>query len=665
MFHTFSGKNIIKQTFFSDLNGLYNVAMLLDDMKYPWSDSSLLIGNKSENFWSIINATQGVHYLVVWLFCKLFPFVLAASLYLYVNWVLNGVMGFIVARELGSNKFGAMIVGLLLQMTPFVREKLFNHFVYGALGYILFVLYLAIKSLRQSNQNQTIYRLSFLLLIVGFGVFVDLLWFYSAALIFYITTLIILLQQRKTWYFTIFLVATLMLWQLIIKLTSFISQVISTTGIPNRNLAVTELGFIYQSGSSFKSFFSNSLNRDFEYGHTGIVVSSLVILGVFSLIRSNQRTETWFLSFIALFFAILTLSPTIRIFGNEIDTPIKFLRHIFPGVRFFDRFGFVAIVSLCIIAGLGLSISSKLIARPRLKVVIGLVILLLIVGDNHLLEKRKINTELSQYRPLREILRVPSMHTTGVLNVPIWNTYGDLVNNYPNTPMFLLGSKTFFSYKNDLWLKELSLFHGRGIDELTNFLLARGVTHIIENGPQTNIDLSSEHFSLVGHINGEKVRLYKINEVSGTSFCSICSPFFVESSFVGLPIFNPALKRGYEKIDSDIHWVEASSTKTLKVTSTNHDAEYRVSFRFVPWYGAAAKTNVVIIKAGKDAYSVPLFVGNIGKLSLSIKEGETIRLFSALGCHKGKDIDTQNIDTRSICFGIEAIDVKEISKQTP
>ena len=76
---SFHSSNLIKPSTYSDLNGLYNSALFLHGMKFPWSKVANLNGMVGESFWSLATYSQSIHYVLIWLLTRLLPYVIAVN----------------------------------------------------------------------------------------------------------------------------------------------------------------------------------------------------------------------------------------------------------------------------------------------------------------------------------------------------------------------------------------------------------------------------------------------------------------------------------------------------------------------------------------------------------------------------------------------------------
>jgi len=118
--------------------------------------------------------------------------------------------------------------------------------------------------------------------------------------------------------------------------------------------------------------------------YLGWIPLLLALLGLFLYFKNkNFRQER--LSFLIIFSILLALAgfyfsfaPTMSIFGLKISTPAAWLFHYLPFIRVYSRFGFLVMLAVAILAGLGLSLILKSAKSIKLKYLLFSIFCLLI-----------------------------------------------------------------------------------------------------------------------------------------------------------------------------------------------------------------------------------------------------------------------------------------------
>ena len=671
---SFHSSNLIKPSTYSDLNGLYNSALFLHGMKFPWSKVANLNGMVGESFWSLATYSQSIHYVLIWLLTRLLPYVIAANLYLLLSWILSGVMAYAVSREIGSSKFASFFVGLILQLSPFLREKLFNHFVYGNLIYILLVILFCIRY----SKKPSLSGLVWLIALVVSGCVFDLYWFYFGSLFLFLFLGFLILEHRNLIYSGIFILSVVMLLLVEAFLFRSISRSMLLNDPLNRTLQIAPTAWINETNhGTFLQFILG--NRDgyiAEYGYLGITTCVLLLIGI---LRGSQTTTRWLinrLALIAVAFALLTLPTSVSIGNLEFLTPINVVRYLMPGVRFFERSGFVMVIICCMLCGVG--VTRLMQGTQKFAIMWGLA--LLIIGGVFLdlspVRSRTFDPGLQCFKEVQNVL--DETGNTGILNLPVTQLDGQIFAPYPQIPFYYLNTRSLFSFKNSTWVENLVLYSARGEDEFVSYLLANGITHIairtgdlkLLNGEHNwkapnNVlyNLSSDRYSLIAETGcGVPTSVYRINENPDTGYCKGCFPFRTKWDGVGNQFGKFWIDGNIvTTIDGDISWVKFGELPQFRVQSDSAKAKFRVTFSFVPYYGAGAKSNVLTVRSHGMNYPVVLNAGKISSISLMVERGETVFVTTSFGCPSGMDIEIVNLDPQRVCFGVQDVRVSELA----
>lgn len=664
-----NGAPTMAPTVYSDLIGLYNISQVLGEMKFPWSKVHSLNGITGEFLWTPQMLSQSIHYLAIWIFTRFLPEIFAANLYLLLSWVANGLLGYKLARKIGSTAIGSLFTGLLLETVPFVRENLFNWIVYGNLVYFIGVIFCSLKYFEKPNSKNLI--ASFFM--VGTGIFFDIYWLYFGlltAIVFIVSSAITLKNYallRK-----IFIVSLVSFFTSGLVFSKFVSLV-QRLGPNSRKLEITEISWIDSTNSNpVHIVFGN----DRLYGHVGLTVFCLFLAAIFI---AKQKSK---ISLVAIFLLVislhlsLTTQSSMNVWGVRIPLPITYFRYLFPGVRFFERAGFVAVVFICLLAGLAISWIIPKFKTTFLSFMFVMFCSLLVVRDYQPFSGRHFDFGSRDFRTALDKLGIDP---TGVVELPATNLDGTRLSPYPRIPLHYLSSPRLFSIRSEDWLNDLALYGSRGNGELENYLLFSGISHVFVPDSEelqlqlhdwkatrsVQYDLNSERFKFVGTIESPiQTRIFEIVKESEDYFCSSCEPFDiefsgVESNFGKYFLNGNSLERDF---GGQTSWVNSNDSFGLTIKNTNSESNFSIQVDLVPFYGSMAKSNVVVVSNGVQNQAFILRPGQTSSVQLNVTANSPIFFSSSLGCSRSKDIDP--LDLTSIesryCFGVADISVREI-----
>jgi len=314
------------------------------------------------------------------------------------------------------------------------------------------------------------------------------------------------------------------------------------------------------------------------------------------------------------------------------------------------------------------------------KFVLKIVFALLIIGGVFLdlspRSSRTFDLDLQCFKEVQNVL--DETGNTGVLNLPVTQLDGTLVSPYPQIPFYYLNTRSLFSFKNTTWVENLILYSARGEDEFASYLLANGITHVAIQKDDSNLldeehnwkapsnilyNLLSKRYSLVAETGcGVPTSVYRINKYPDTGYCDACLPFKTKWDGVGNQFGKFWIDGNiFSTVDGDISWIKFGELPQFRVQSDSAKAKFRVTFSFVPYYGAGAKSNVLTLRSHGMNYPVVLNAGKISSLSLMVDRDETVFMTTSFGCASGMDIEIGNLDTQRVCFGIQDVRVSEIA----
>ena len=656
-------------TVYSDLIGLYDTSQILGEMRFPWSKVYTLNGVTGESLWTPQVLSQAIHYLAIWMLTRFLPGIFAANLYLLLSWMANGLLGYKLGRKIGSTVIGSLFTGLLLQIAPFIRENLFNYFVYGNVTYFICVIYFSIKYFESPNSKNLISSV----LMACAGIFFDLYWLYFGlltALVFLVSSAV--LQKKyvsltKLFFFFLFGFVALSLVFL-----NFVSLLQRLNPI-SRTFEIAKPSWIDGTNSNpINIIVSNGR----LYGHVGLMVFILFLVAIF---LAKQKSKVPLISVFSIAIGLhllLTTQTSMNVLGIHVPLPIRYLRYLFPGVRFFERAGFIAVVLICLLAGLAISWLVPKFKTKFLSFMFVMFCSLLVVRDYQPFSGRHFDFGS---RDFRSELKKLNVYPTGVVDLPATNLDGTRLSPYPRIPLHYLDSPRFYSYRSEDWLNDLALYGSRGNGELENYLLFNGISHVFVPADEefqlqlhdwkatrsVQYDLNSERYKFVGTIESPiHIRIFEIVKGSEDYFCSSCEPINVafsgvESNFGKYFLNGNSLERDF---GGQIGWVDSNDSLGINISSTNSESNFSIQVDLVPFYGSNAKSNVVVLTSGAKKQAVILRPGQTSSVSLALSANSSISFSSALGCNRSIDIDPLDLmsSESKYCFGIANISVHEI-----
>ena len=663
------GAPTMAPTVYSDLIGLYDISQILGEMKFPWSKVYTLNGVTGESIWTPQVLSQAIHYLAIWMLTRFLPEIFAANLYLLLSWIANGLLGYKLGRKIGSTVIGSLFTGLLLQTAPFIRENLFNYFVYGNVTYFICVIYFSIKYFESPNSKNLITSV----LMACVGLFFDLYWLYFGLLTAFVILVSSAVLQKKhgslTIIFFLFLFGFVVLSSVHLNFVSLLQKLNPIS----RTFEIAKPSWIDRTNS-------NPINIIFGngrlYGHVGITVFILFLASIL-LAKPKSKVPLISVFLIAIGVHLLLLTQTgMNVWGIRIPLPIRYLRYLFPGVRFFERAGFVVVVLICLLAGLSISWLVPKFKTTFLSFLFVMFCLLSVIREYHPFLGRQFDFGSRDFRSALDKLDIDP---TGVVDLPVTNLDGTRLSPYPRIPLHYLSSPRFSSYRSEDWLNDLALYGSRGNGELENYLLFNGVSHVFvpadkkfqmqphdwKAARSVQYDLESARYKFVGTIESPiRIRIFEIVKGSEDYFCSSCEPINVsflgvESNFGKYFLNGNSLERDF---GGQIGWVDSNDSLGIKINSTNSESNFSIQVDLVPFYGSNAKSNVVVLTSGAKKQAVILRQGQTSSVDLVLSANSTISFSSALGCNRSIDIDPLDLmsSESKYCFGIANISVREI-----
>ena len=322
----------------------------------------------------------------------------------------------------------------------------------------------------------------------------------------------------------------------------------------------------------------------------------------------------------------------------------------------------------------------KMRNRSNIVAVLLIIVLSFVFVDPLRIASGRYDT--NPYSEIASELEKPS--TTGVL---VLASYAD----FYKFPVYkylrdILGTRLAYhgemvvEYGYDEVLVQASL----GEKSFLQYLKTRNISHLIvpmatvETGSifhrwsthgTINLDLRSSSFSMIRQSIGDSpLALYEINyeEQSG----SVEMPPKYELEWSGVrPSFYELMRiikewyvvdylRKYEE-RVDTAWVFEGEIPNIVFNSPDTpEKEFNVEIQFVAAYGEKAPPQVLRITQGPLVKVLNLKAGEVSTVSLTLTNGESIKIENVFGCPQGISFDPEGQDIREFCYGLRDLQVR-------
>jgi hypothetical protein len=670
----------------TDINGTVFQAQMLKNMVLPWSTNHILNAPEGESFWNVFAVPQAVHWGALWSLTRFLSPVLALNYWILLGWVLSGVSAYFLARYLKISIHGSIAAGLLVEMLPWLREKVITHMAYVFLCIPIFAVLLALKFFDRPSRRSLVYMACYL----GGVFFFDLYWFYFVLMTF-IFLAFINVRQIINW--IKFLHRRLKLLIVGMLATSAICAYGSLTVV--QNLTSSERAFgrpLVSTTNSYIDEFNGSISRFIipwsehllvQFGLIQIerVDADMVIYGgaliflisgtgfLLTLLRNIQIPRKIIdLYLVAGLFVFLTIPSQIQTPIGNVPTPIALVKYLVPGVRRFARSGLIVEALLCIIAVATLEAivrRGKFRTRTRFMTYI---LLLFCIVDLSPLSLREARSAYLEYEGVRTVLSKEDS--------PVLYAFSPILD----AGNFLNVRSVRRSYDHG-WNRDFEVQAALGDENFAAYLASRGVTHVLipdqTNNPGSyfakwgngsSIDLSfpaTLYDQIPTSYNGIPVVLYKLRTGLTNEFCHHCDRYQLNWSGVRQAFFDPvtASISPDQQVSENLSWVLPSENPSLTI-STHSDSSsiFQVSLDLVAAFGPNAQPQIVQLVSNIETRNFRVESGLVTKASIRVKANESILLRHFLPCTVPSNLEPANPDTRQLCFGVTGLTVIEASK---
>ena len=680
----FRGDRLLMASKRSDLGAYVWIVQWLDNMTVPFSKNQMIYAPSGTSFWNPVEIVNTIYWLYMWLLTRIISPIDAVNLGLLTAWVLSGLSVFFFMRWLKFSVLVSVFAGFLIEMMPWLREKLLTHPLYVFWCVPIFVLLLLFRFFRDQK---------FVSLVVLFGAvsalfFFDLYWFWFCAdmvLISFLCNLKFLIKASRTWLRhqrVIVVLVTIVVPIVVYFFYAFIQQKNLDNPTYERPLAIAPVEFInYFNGSLSQLFtppghnlfhFGNPLIGEDRVNYVGIVV---LLLSLFSLsVFRDRKSEIqrvvytlWCLSFV---FLLCTLPSTTTILNLRIGAVIDLFRYLNPGARTFVRMGILAESIICVLAGIGFG---QLFAKVSKKMILLLFLIPIVIIDLNPLARQEVFTDYKNYSDVR-------FELAKTKNPVIFELFPEKDRWY--FPEFYVDAPKVWTWKdfNDDNL-EFRIQASRGDENFYHYLRSRKVTHVLvpaqadsgikfwnKWGQIGSIDLGfpSQFYNKVAVADGvSPSNLFQLKELPKGNFCSACNEFFIEWSnvppgFAG-QVWDDSLGQNLYTDGASLSWVLKGKEPRFKVrTEGLVNRKFEIQITFVAAFGGNAPPQLLAIDVSQNRIIVKLAAGQERVATFVVSPDELVQIRSLLPCVKASVLEPGSTDDRELCFGVSDFKVKQL-----
>lgn len=502
----------------TDLDGAARLVYLLSDMPTPWSETHLISSPSGASIWRIQSLTQSVQIVSMWLLSQVFQPMFVVNLFVLMGWILTGVVVFLLARELGLSTTAAVIASLLVQTMPSMKFMAanFTSYVYVAvpLGCVLMFLRL--------RERRTARSLFLFLVTLSACVFFDPYWAFFVLLIAVLLTTLTLagdIWTRKG------------LQQIIQSLVALVVLgLMWTAGLAiAHRMGETDIGRSVDKASHVdvrnSALTLSNLVSTKQMGVGPLLPIAFLVSVVHHLLFSKSKIR------LTAAASGLMMMASLRFFvvGTDYEiVPASLLRHVMPGVRFFDRAALIG-VALGVILVIGSMEALVSAVQPNRRVTtISLCFLLFVPFSYPGLGIPKTTKSYDDWSQIRNELA--KSKDARVLALPFSRRGRDWIEQASfRAP---LANDLVQLVQDSQTLLQLS----RGPDAFATYVASLGVSHILVAEPDFGnlVDFSpsrplfEKRTSILLNGFGEGpdtiTTLYRVNAPDGSLPCLSCRP---------------------------------------------------------------------------------------------------------------------------------------------
>lgn len=325
------------------------------------------------------------------------------NIFTILGFVLTGLAGYILVNKITKNNLAGFFSGLILVIAPFRIAQTMQHFTFADLSLLLFFIYFLFLSWKKADFKNIFLSAVFLVLVTlynyQYGFFagvvlsVFFIWLFLRWAI--VNKLSVTQFNYKIIYYIlvslIFSVAVIGFFNYSVFKDAFLfNNNEKATVAPTRNWSELSVysahSFYYYLpspenpifGKYTKPAYDNLINRKGtnlteQTLYLGWVALGLTIYGLLFRVLRKIKKEPYpseldpyisFFTLLGLAGLYFSFAPIIDIFGYEFKTPAYYIFPHFPFFRVYARFGLLMMISVSMLAGIGLT---ELLGKIKLK----------------------------------------------------------------------------------------------------------------------------------------------------------------------------------------------------------------------------------------------------------------------------------------------------------
>ena len=352
----------------TDLDGGARMAYLLSDMSTPWAHTSFISSPSGAGIWRFQSMSQMIQIVFLWVMSHLVQPMLAANLLVLIGWIATGIATFAIARNVGCRRLVAVSCAMAVQMVPFMRFMAANFTSYVNIGPPLLCLIAALKFSQNPSKRSTAFLVLSLLVTSFFDPYWILLAVFGCTIVVFIETSSHAIKARS--------MRTAFIPVLVLGVYASLSaglRIVASNlgqGSIDRSVVVASRDDVANSVLNWTNWTQSA------YTGVGWLILALFALSLVFLPWIKQRNLA-VLTIVALAFISVASKISVPLTNIEV-MPAIWLRHVVPGVRFFDRVALIAIPLVVVVVARTLEEVSARFKLPRLaSFVIPLFVLIL------------------------------------------------------------------------------------------------------------------------------------------------------------------------------------------------------------------------------------------------------------------------------------------------
>lgn len=379
----------------TDLDGAARLAYILSGMPTPWSRSPYISSPSGAGIWRIETITQSIQVTALWLLTRAADPMFAANLLVFAGWVATGLVVFLIVRELKGGRATGAAASLIVQTLPSTRFMAANFTSYVWLAIPLFVMFSLLRFDRQRSAK------SFLLVCLSLVIsaLFDPYWaFFSLlTLVVFAATCTLRSTVRRTSRRVLLGHAALFALGIGGFVFAYMLPQVIASSSNSREIQVATWIDARNSALSLKALLSSDV---MGAGHLLSVLFFISLVAI--LIR--RWDHLYGPATVSVVMTVVSLRFVVPQTNYEV-VPSGVLRHLMPGVRFFDRASLIGVALIVVVSSV---VVQELVRRTSrvhvVRVPLALALLVSAVGINGVVQPGSTRS-YHDWDAIREVLR--------------------------------------------------------------------------------------------------------------------------------------------------------------------------------------------------------------------------------------------------------------------